>query len=116
MHVCARVLAVVVAVCAMSMGARATAINVYGFCQTGHGAMFQGGWGSDAASSKCYRGMFGVPAADGSIFDSTSVTCTLPNMDATTGDSPLCSCLGVPQVCACDGVCGCVSVAVRVGA
>lgn len=88
------------AVAWLAPGASASAINVFGFCQGDHGAQFQGGWDGASGSQRCHRGMFGVPAADGALFDSSSVRCDIPGVDEATGDSSRCTCFGVPQ---CDG-------------
>lgn len=79
----------------------ATASYVFGFCQAPYGALFEGGWNNAIApSTGCHRGMFGVPGGDGSVFDSSEVSCSIPDASPTSGDSPTCTCLGVPQVSA----------------
>lgn len=103
-------LVVVIALCNCVSPSHGAAAEVFGFCQTGHGAMFQGGWVTTSGDNRCHRGMFGIPASDGSLFDTTSARCDLPNVSPTTGDNPTCSCLGVPQCLggkACDFDCSC---------
>jgi len=78
-----------------------SASQVFGFCQSPHAGEFSGGWSVALSTDRCHRGMFGVPGADGSLFDSKAVPCLIPGADPTSGDSSSCTCLGVPQVCMC---------------